>query len=52
MVQVSGVSDSGQELPSFRMFDLDECGDVCINSDAEPFEVWSNITQSGLDILL
>ena len=38
LVQVSGVSDSGQELPSFRMFDLDEVTDVVVLESAEKFE--------------
>jgi hypothetical protein len=51
VVQVSGVSDSGQELPSFRMFDLNELGNVSMINEAEQFVVseqynpeWPNYT--------
>lgn len=51
VVQVSGVSDSGQEFPSFRMFDLNELGNVSMNNEAEQFVVsekynpeWPNYT--------
>lgn len=39
IVQTGGVSDSAQELPSFRMFDLDELGDVLVLSNSKQFEV-------------
>lgn len=36
VVQTAGVSDSGQDLPSFRMFDLEEIGNVCVlDSEAQ-----------------
>ena len=38
IVQIDGVSDSGQELPSFRMFDLNEIGDVEILFKMGTFE--------------
>lgn len=51
VVQVSGVSDSGQEFPSFRMFDLNELGNVSMDDEAEQFVVseqynpeWPNYT--------
>jgi hypothetical protein len=51
VVQVSGVSDSGQEFPSFRMFDLNELGNVSMVDGAVQFEVseqynpeWPNYT--------
>lgn len=37
--QTDGVSDSGQELPSFRMFDLDTLSEVEILEDNESFEI-------------
>ena len=37
IVQTAGVSDSGQELPSFRMFDLEELSDVSIDDSGAPF---------------
>lgn len=37
IVQVSGVSDSGQELPSFRMFDLDEVTGVTVLGSEDKF---------------
>jgi len=39
VVQTGGVSDSGQELPSFRMFDLGVLADVEVLSDSKPFEI-------------
>lgn len=39
IVQTGGVSDSGETLPSFRMFDMDKISDVKIIHDAVPFEV-------------
>jgi hypothetical protein len=39
IVQTGGVSDSGQEFPSFRMFDLSGLSDVEIESSARQFEV-------------
>lgn len=39
VVQTGGVSDSAQELPSFRMFDLGELGNVLVLSDSKQFEV-------------
>jgi len=39
VVQVSGVSDSGQKFPSFRMFDLNEIDNVSMNDNAEQFVV-------------
>lgn len=37
IVQVGGVSDSGQEFPSFRMFDLKDVGDVSVLHDSPEF---------------
>lgn len=37
IVQVDGVSDSGHELPSFRMFDLSEISAVSVLSDLPTF---------------
>jgi len=39
IVQVGGVSDSGQEFPSFRMFDLSELSDVEIDQSEGGFEI-------------
>lgn len=39
IVQTGGVSDSGQEFPSFRMFDLGELSDVELEASASQFEV-------------
>lgn len=51
VVQVSGVSDSGQDFPSFRMFDLSEIDNVLVLDDEPQFEVseqynpeWSGYT--------
>jgi hypothetical protein len=51
VVQISGVSDSGQDLPSFKMFDLNELGNVSMINEAERFVVseqynpeWPNYT--------
>ncbi len=51
VVQVSGVSDSGQKLPSFRMFDLNEIDNVLMNEEASKFDIseqynpeWSGYT--------
>lgn len=41
VVQTSGVSDSGQIMPSFRMFDLEEIGDVSVLEDQPQFEAAS-----------
>lgn len=38
VVQVDGVSDSGQEFPSFRMFDLSVLADVEVLSDSQSFK--------------
>lgn len=37
--QTAGVSDSGQVLPSFRMFDLVELSDVEIQLGGKQFEI-------------
>jgi hypothetical protein len=37
IVQVDGVTDSGQEFPSFRMFDLSEITAVSILEDSQTF---------------
>lgn len=37
IVQVDGVSDSGQEFPSFRMFDLSEISTVSVLFDLPVF---------------
>lgn len=37
IVQVDGVSDSGQELPSFRMFNLTDVGNVSVLRDSPEF---------------
>lgn len=39
IVQTGGVSDSAQELPSFRMFDLEELSDVLVLNNSNKFEV-------------
>lgn len=39
IVQVDGVTDSGQEFPSFRMFDLGEISAAEILADSPTFEV-------------
>lgn len=39
IVQTGGVSDSGQEFPSFRMFDLTELSNVQINSPSVKFDI-------------
>ena len=39
IVQVSGVSDSGQKFPSFRMFDLNEIDNVSMNEESPNFEI-------------
>lgn len=39
VVQTSGVSDSGQAFPSFRMFDLTELSKIKICAVDKPFEV-------------
>jgi hypothetical protein len=39
IVQTAGVSDSGQELPSFRMFDLLEITSVQLVSPLETFSI-------------
>lgn len=38
IVQVAGVTDSGQEFPSFRMFDLSEISMVQILTDSPEFQ--------------
>jgi len=38
VVQVAGVTDSGQEFPSFRMFDLSEISMVQILADSPEFQ--------------
>lgn len=42
IVQTAGVSDSGQEFPSFRVFDLLELADMKIVAPAEHFAVSSD----------
>lgn len=42
IVQTDGVSDSGQKLPSFRMFDLLELTNIEIISPVEVFSVDSD----------
>jgi hypothetical protein len=37
IVQTGGVSDSGQEFPSFRMFDIEEISNVKIIENLAPF---------------
>ena len=37
--QTEGVSDSGQEFPSFRMFDLTELSNIKIETKNIPFEI-------------
>jgi len=39
VVQTSGVSDSEQAFPSFRMFDLTELSNVKICDGAAPFQI-------------
>jgi len=39
IVQTSGVSDSEQEFPSFRMFDLKELSNVEISTTDAPFDI-------------
>ena len=39
VVQTEGVSDSEQEFPSFRMFDLSELSNVEINDTEIPFDI-------------
>jgi hypothetical protein len=39
VVQTSGVSDSGQEFPSFRMFNLADISNVAIRTADAPFAV-------------
>lgn len=39
IVQVGGVTDSGQEFPSFRMFDLGEISYARVEVDSPTFEV-------------
>lgn len=39
LVQTEGVSDSGQTLPSFRMFDLDMLTDVEVLGHSEKFNI-------------
>ncbi len=39
IVQTEGVSDSGQELPSFRMFDLEVLSQVEILDDRNSFDI-------------
>ena len=39
IVQTDGVSDSGQEFPSFRMFDLKELSNIKIETENTPFEI-------------
>ena len=39
IVQTEGVSDSGQELPSFRMFDLDVLSEVKLLENNNSFEI-------------
>jgi len=39
VVQTGGVSDSGQEFPSFRMFDLEELSHVELEPSEAPFEI-------------
>lgn len=40
--QTSGVSDSGQKLPSFRMFDLLELSDIEMLTPSQIFNVTSD----------
>ena len=39
IVQTGGVTDGGQEFPSFRMFDLDELSDVKVVSTGAQFDI-------------
>lgn len=39
IVQTSGVSDSGQAFPSFRLFDLTELSNVRIKQADTPFDI-------------
>ncbi len=39
VVQTSGVSDSGQEFPSFRLFNLTELSNVRIQDTGTQFEI-------------
>jgi diaminopimelate epimerase len=39
VVQTGGVSDSGQEFPSFRMFNLTELSNVEIEETDTPFDI-------------
>lgn len=40
IVQTAGVTDSGQVFPSWRMFDIEELGNVSICNPAQTFEVF------------
>jgi len=48
IVQTDGVSDSGQEFPSFRMFDITELLNVELVDDSSPFPVHEDYN-SGWD---
>ena len=37
IVQTGGVTDSGQEFPSFRMFDIEEIANVVVLNDLPKF---------------
>ena len=39
IVQTKGVSDSGQKLPSFRMFDLEILSEVKLLEDHKKFDI-------------
>lgn len=39
IVQTGGVSDSGQDFPSFRMFDLTELSNVELVDNSAPFSI-------------
>ncbi|MBP6748321.1 MAG: hypothetical protein KA144_01670 [Xanthomonadaceae bacterium] len=38
IVQTDGVSDSGQEFPSFRMFDIEELSDIKLLNNSMKFK--------------
>lgn len=39
IVQTGGVSDSGQEFPSFRMFDIENLSEIEILTNSEMFKI-------------